>query len=105
MCRVCVSISREERSIVARATVESITRDKARMGGTQSTEVPGGGSEGYHVLKVRGGRCKSVRREVLGLVAVIRSLRSIMQRASELVRDHVITERVDTIALTSQIVW
>lgn len=24
-----------------------------RMGGTQSVEVPGGGSEGYHVLKVR----------------------------------------------------
>ena len=23
------------------------------MGGTQSVEVPGGGSEGYHVLKVR----------------------------------------------------
>ena len=23
------------------------------MGGGQSTEVPGGGSEGYHVLKVR----------------------------------------------------
>ena len=23
-----------------------------RMGGTQSVEVPGGGSEGYHVLKV-----------------------------------------------------
>ena len=28
-----------------------------KMGGSQSTEVPGGGTEGYHVLRVRNVKC------------------------------------------------